>query len=64
MKRFLINAALIVFVSPFYLMAMILVVYVAIMRALFAPIAGACEPYEWLDRFDTRFYEILKEYIP
>jgi hypothetical protein len=53
-----------VFVLPFYLMASILIVYVAIMRALFAPIASACEPYEWLDRFDERFYKILKGHLP
>lgn len=64
MKRFLINVAFIVFGLPYYLMALILVIYIAIMRLLFAPIAGSIEPYNWLDRFDTRFYEMFKEYFP
>ena len=64
MKRFLINAAFIVIGLPYYLMGLILVIYIAIMRVLFAPIAGSTEPYEWLDRFDTRFYEMFKEYFP
>lgn len=64
MKRFLINAAFIVIGLPYYLMAFILVIYIAIMRFLFAPIAGSIEPYDWLDRYDTRFYEMFKEYFP
>ena len=64
MKRFLINAAFIVIGLPYYLMALILVIYIAIMRFLFAPIAVSTEPYDWLDRFDTRFYEMFKEYFP
>ena len=64
MKRFLINALFVVIVLPFYFITLIYIVYIAIMRALFAPIAGSSRPYEWLDKFDTRFYKILKEYIP
>ena len=64
MKRFLINALFVVIVFPYYLIALIFIVYIDIMRALFAPIAGSSKPYEWLDKFDARFYEILKEYIP
>ena len=64
MKRFLINAAFIVIGLPYYLMAFILVIYIAIMRFLFAQIAESTEPYDWLDRFDTRFYEMFKEYFP
>lgn len=63
MKRFLINAAFIVIGLPYYLMALILVIYIAIMRFLFAPIAASTEPYDWLDRFDTRFYEMFKQYF-
>ena len=63
MKRFLINAALIVIGLPYCLMGLILVIYIAIMRFLFAPIAGSAEPYDWLDRFDSRFYGILKQYF-
>lgn len=64
MKRFLINAAFIVIGLPYYLMGLILVIYIAIMRFLFAPIAESIEPYDWLDRYDTRFYEMFKEYFP
>lgn len=64
MKRFLINAAFIVIGLPYYLMALILVIYIAIMRFLFAAIAESTEPYDWLDRFDARFYEMFKEYFP
>ena len=63
MKRFLINAALIVIGLPYYLMGLILVIYIAIMRFLFAPIAESVEPYNWLDKFDTRFHEMLKQYF-
>jgi hypothetical protein len=62
-KRFLINAALIVIGLPYYLMAFILVIYIAIMRFLLAPIASSIEPCDWLDRFDTRFYEMFKQYF-
>jgi len=55
MKRFLINVIFIVIGLPFYLIALILIVYVAIMRFLFAPIACSVEPYEWLDKLDTHF---------
>lgn len=64
MKRFLINAAFIVIGLPYYLMTLILVIYIAIMRVLFAPIAESIEPYDWQDRFDTRFHEMLKQYFP
>jgi hypothetical protein len=63
MKRFLINAILVVIILPCYLMALILVIYIAIMRFLFAPIAESIEPYNWLDRFDTRFHEMFKQYF-
>ena len=62
MKRFLKNAALIVFGLPYYLIGLIWVIYVAIMRFLFAPIAGSIETYDWLDRFDERFNEIFKQH--
>ena len=64
MKRFLVNVMFIVIVLPFYLIAFILIVYVAIMRCLFGIIDVSDKPYKWLDRFDMRFYEILKEFIP
>ncbi len=63
MKRFLTNALLVVIGLPYYLMGLILVIYIAIMRFLFAPIAESIEPYNWLDRFDTRFYEMFKQYF-
>jgi hypothetical protein len=63
MKRFLINVIFIVIVLPFYLIALMLIVYIAIMRCLFGLIGVSDKPYKWLDRFDMRFYEILKEYI-
>ena len=63
MKRFLINVTLIVIGLPYYLMGLILVIYIAIMRFLCAPIAGSIEPYNWLDRFDTRFHEMFKQYF-
>ena len=62
MKRFLINAAFIVIGLPYYLMGLILVIYIAIMRVLFAPIAGSTEHYEWLDRF-APFFEKDKRFI-
>ena len=64
MKRFLINVIFIVIGLPFYLIALILIVYVAIMRFLFALIACSVEPYKWLDKLDTHFYETMKEYLP
>ena len=64
MKRFLINVIFIVIGLPYYLMALILVIYIVIMRFLFAPIATKTKPYNWLDRFDTRCYEMFKEYFP
>ena len=62
MKRFLINVIFIVIGLPYYLMALILVIYIAIMRFLFAPIAASTKPYDWVDRFDTRCYGMFKEY--
>ena len=64
MKRFLINVIFIVIGFPYYLMALILVIYIVFMRFLFAPIAASAKPYDWLDRFDTRCYEMFKEYFP
>ena len=63
MKRFLTNAAFIAIGLPGYLMALILVIYIVIMRFLFAPIYSRTKPYDWLDRFDTRFYEMFKKYF-
>lgn len=64
MKRFLINVIFIVIGLPFYLIALILIVYVAIMRFLFTLIACSVEPYEWLDKLDEYFFETMKEYLP
>lgn len=64
MKRFLTNAAFIVIGLPYYLMALILVIYIVLMRFLFAPIAASTKPYDWLDTFDARFYKMIKEYFP
>ena len=64
MKRFLINVIFIVIGLPFYLIALILIVYVAIMRFWFALITCRAKPYEWLDKLDAHFYETMKEYLP